>query len=191
MRTLTILLFSLIQGYSFAQEHETVLDAPGNWQKEIIPFPIDFAPEIDLEGFEDLRFAPGWSDSTSEEFWTYMFVWCVEESGPLTEEGLTKYFNSYYDGLNRIEERNKMDTTGRHQFEKSISIFIASNHGFQGKIRLYDGFFTKKYFTLNINVHLLECDKQKKQIIRCELSPLPFDHKVWQIFKEVKLNGKC
>jgi len=51
-----------------------VLSAPENWKSELIPFPRSFAPSIDFIGFEDLRFSPGWSDSTSQEFWAYTFI---------------------------------------------------------------------------------------------------------------------
>ena len=54
---------------SFGQENESVLSAPDNWLSEIIPFPLGFAQQIEFVGFEDLRFSPEWSDSTSQQFW--------------------------------------------------------------------------------------------------------------------------
>ena len=57
-----------------AQEFEIKQSAPDNWRKEIIEFPLDFAPEINLSGYEEILFAPGWSDSDAEDFWTYYFV---------------------------------------------------------------------------------------------------------------------
>lgn len=174
---------------AFSQEQSTVLEAPDNWLTEIIPFPIGFAPEIDLQGFEDLRFMPNWNDSTSTEFWSYMFVWYVAESGPITEERLTTYFNSYYDGLQRVDERNEMDST-RH-YDRTTSVFAAMEDGFKGKIRMYDGFFIHDYITLNVKVTFSECNEQKRQIIRCELSPLPFENKLWETFEQVKIRSNC
>ena len=89
MKRLILLTFILLivgQLMSFGQEQETVLNSPDNWRKEIIAFPIGFAPEIKFKGFEDIRFAPGWSDSTSNEFWTYTFVWYIEKDQPMTEK---------------------------------------------------------------------------------------------------------
>ncbi|KAA3628463.1 MAG: hypothetical protein DWQ02_19300 [Bacteroidetes bacterium] len=175
----------------FGQEHESVLIAPENWQSEIILFPISFAPEIDLTGFEDLRFAPGWADSTSQEFWTYTFVWYVDEKQPMTESKLTEYFNYYYDGLMGVDRKNKADTTNSVKLDKTLCLFIQSKEGFSGKMRVYDNFFTKDYLILNIKVKESFCPEMKKHIISCEISPKPFDHSVWAIFENVKLKKEC
>lgn len=188
---LSIFLMLIICTISFGQEKETVLSAPENWQSEIIPFPLGFAQEIDLVGFEDLRFAPKWSDSTNQNFWTYMFVWYVEMGSPMTETKLTDYFNLYYDGLMGIDHNNKLDTAHVNQLEKTLCLFIKTNEGFVGKMRTYDRFFTKDYITLNIKVEESFCAKTNKQIIRCDISPKPFGHEVWGIFNDVKQTAEC
>lgn len=188
---LAIFLMLIICTSSLGQERETVLSAPVNWQSEIIPFPLGFAQEIDLVGFEDLRFAPKWSDSTNQNFWTYMFVWYVEIGSPMTETKLTDYFNLYYDGLMGIDHHNQMDTTKTNQLEKTLCLFIKTNEGFVGKMRTYDRFFTKDYITLNIKVTESFCLETNKQIIRCDISPKPFGHEVWGIFDEVKQTLEC
>ena len=176
---------------SKAQEQETVLNARDSWQSEIIPFPLGFAPEIDLVGFEDLRFAPKWSDATNENFWTYAFVWYVEKGNPVTEALLTQYFNSYYDGLMKIEFLNRMDTSKLHQVDHTNFLFVKSNEGFEGKMRVYDNFFAKDYMTLNIKVRESICPKTNKQIIRCDISKQPFEHNVWRLFEDVLLKVNC
>ena len=172
----------------YAQEQETVLSSPDNWQSEILTFPLGFAQDIDLVGFEDLRFAPGWSDSTSQEFWAYMFVWYVEKNSAMTEQKLTEYFNSYYDGLMGINNR---DTTKINQLDKTICLFIKTTEGFTGKMRVYDRFFTKDYIILNIKIKESFCDNTNKQIILCDITPKNFNHEVWNIFDDVKIKIKC
>ncbi len=188
--TIAILIFAT-HSIINAEEHETVLSAPDNWQSEILPFPLGFAQDIDLVGFEDLRFAPGWSDSTSQEFWAYMFVWHVEKNSAMTEEILTKYFNSYYDGLMNIDHNNKIDSLKTNQLDKTICLFVKTPDGFSGKMRVYDRFFTKDYLTLNIKVKESICPKTDKQIIWCDISPKNFSHEVWGIFDNVKLIIEC
>lgn len=186
-----IILFLTFSFISFSQEEETVLSAPENWQSEIIPFPLGFAQEIDLVGFEDLRFAPGWNDPNNQEFWTYMFVWYVDMGLPMTENKLTEYFNMYYDGLMGVDDNNKSDTTNLNQLDKTLCLFVKTSEGFTGKMRTYDRFFTKDYITLNIKVKESFCPETNKQIIRCNISPKPFNQDVWGIFDEVKLDIKC
>jgi len=188
---LFIIVFLINAAISFGQVHETVLSAPDNWQSEIIPFPLGFAQEIDFEGFEDLRFAPKWSDSTHQNFWTYMFVWYVEMGSPMTESKLTEYFNMYYDGLMGVDHNNKSDTTNLNLLEKTLCLFVKTNEGFVGKMRTYDRFFTKDYITFNIKVEESFCPETNKQIILCDISPKAFDQKVWEIFNEVKVIAEC
>ena len=188
---LFIILFLINSVISFGQEHETVLNSPDNWQSEIIPFPLGFAQEINLVGFEDLRFAPGWNDPNSQEFWTYMFAWYVEMGSPMTENTLNEYFSIYYDGLMGVTDNNQGDTSNTNQLDKTLSLFIKTNEGFVGKMRTYDRFFTKDYVTLNIKVKESFCPETNKQIILCEISPKAFDNEVWGIFDEVKLAVRC
>lgn len=187
---LNLILFTLFASISFGQKHKSVLKAPKTWLTEIIPFPLSFAPSIPYKGYEDLRFAPNWSDSTHANFWTYMFVWYIEKDVPVTTENLTKYFNAYYNGLMRIDSRNETQFKDA-PLNHTISKFEKTTTGFNGTMEVYDGFFTKQYMTLNIKVEETFCPKKNKQIIRCDVSRQNFDHPVWQLFTQVKLKVKC
>jgi hypothetical protein len=191
LKSIFLFFFTTISIISYGQEHETILKAPDKWLSEILPFPLGFAQEIEFIGFEDLRFTPTWSDSTSQEFWTYMFVWYVEKGEPMTENKLTEYFNLYYDGLMGVDHNNRIDSTGTNQLDKTISLFVKSDIGFTGKMRVYDRFFTKDYMVLNIKVKESFCLSSNKQIIWCDISPAAFDHEIWNKFKEVSLAVKC
>lgn len=98
-RMLTLLSILLFNSLVWGQEIKTILRAPEDWNSEIISFPLDFAPQIDFTGFEDIRFAPGWADQNSDEFWTYHFTWFIEQKGAMTEDLLTEILTIYYDGL--------------------------------------------------------------------------------------------
>lgn len=188
---LVLLVLTVGSILAYGQENESILSAPDNWQSEIIPFPLGFAPAIDFIGFEDLRFSPGWSDSTSQEFWAYSFAWYIEMDSAMTESKLTESFNIYYDGLMGAVFNNQADTTNSIQLDKTLCLFVKTNAGFTGKMRVYDAFFTKDYMTLNIKVKEFFCPKTNKQIILCDISPKTFDHPVWKIFNDVNLKVNC
>lgn len=188
---LILFIFTIGSFITFAQEVETVLSAPDNWKSEIIPFPLGFAQEIDFVGFEDLRFAPNWTDSTNQEFWTYTFVWYIEKGPAMTENKLTETFNLYYDGLMGADQNNETDSTNTYKLDKTLCLFIKTNDGFLGKMRVYDRFFTKDYMTLNIKVKETFCPESNKQIVLCDISPKDFSHEVWEIFDDVELDVKC
>lgn len=108
----------------------------------------------------------------------------------MTESKLTESFNSYYDGLMGVDINNYDDTTKLNQLDKTICLFVKTNKGFTGKMRVDDRFFTKDYITLNIKVRESFCPKTNKQIIFCDISPKAFDHEVWGIFDDVELKVK-
>ncbi len=188
-QSILVLILITSSVLAFGQEHESVLSAPDNWKSEQFTFPIGFAPSIDFVGFEDLRFSPGWSDTGNPEFWTYTFVWYVEKKdSSFTESSLAKNLEIYFDGLMKIDSRN---TEGSTQLQKTLSVFIKTNEGFKGKIRVYDAFFTKKEMTLHVKVKEAFCAESNKQMILFELSPKGFDDPVWGIFNAIKLTVKC
>ena len=193
MNKKSILVFALfaISHTLFCQENEVVLSTPEDWKVEIIPFPLEFAPTMDFVGMEDLRFSPGWRDSTSQEFWTYSFAWYIEKEAEMTESKLTESFNLYYDGLMGVDKKPQVDSADYQQLDKTICLFVKTDEGFTGKMRVYDMFFTKDYIILNIKVKESFCAKTNKQIILCDVSPKHFDHEVWGIFDEVKIQVKC
>ncbi|MBA4168615.1 MAG: hypothetical protein H0X41_13905, partial [Chitinophagaceae bacterium] len=75
---------------SYAMPH------PAGWGKEIFPIPIEFAPAIPYTGQEELRFAPGWGDSTSAEYWSYAYVWFINGQPDITQEGMEQNLQQYY-----------------------------------------------------------------------------------------------
>tara|TARA_R110002050_G_scaffold141251_1_gene266276 strand:- start:30845 stop:31429 length:585 start_codon:yes stop_codon:yes gene_type:complete len=188
---LCTVLLSILTLVGFATEHDSVLVAPNNWIAEIIPFPLGFAREIEFTGIEDLRFAPHWSDSTSEAFWTYAFVWYIDQIQPMTEESLTHNFNLYYDGLMGVNDAPPSGNQPNSKLEKTITTFHKTPNGFTGEMRVYDRFFTKHYMTLYIQVTQRICAKTKKQIIRCNISPKQMSHSIWNIFKNVTEEVNC
>ena len=160
-KRLTLVLFSIliVANGIFAQEIKSVLAAPEGWRKEIIPFPLGFAPSIDFVGFEDIRFSPGWSDAGSDQFWTYHFTWFIDKGENMTEKKLSTTFNAYFDGLMKAVLQGQSDTTNLKQLQKTICLFIKTDKGFQGKVRVFDAFFSKEYVILNFKVEELFCEE--------------------------------
>lgn len=182
---LFVAVFTVSSVVVTGQEHQSVLSAPDNWKSEQFDFPISFAPSINYSGFEDLRFAPSWSDSTSQNFWTYMFVWYVDPGPSITTTKLSKELEIYYDGLMGM---NANDSIGPPSTKCKL---VSTNEGFEGSIQVYDAFFTKKEMTLFVKVREVFCNIKNKQIIIFELSRSNFEKEILELFKEVKLKVDC
>ncbi|MEM7513772.1 MAG: hypothetical protein AAF388_22790, partial [Bacteroidota bacterium] len=121
--TLLFLFLLISHMLVLGQERKTILSAPDNWNSEIIPFPLSFAPDIEFEGFEDIRFAPGWADTESKEFWTYHFTWVLNQKIPTTEESLADIFQVYYDGLSQVVLEEQNDGIEANTLDKTLCLF--------------------------------------------------------------------
>jgi len=185
---LFLTFFVISNSMILCQEEQNLLSAPDDWKSERLDFPLSFAPSIDLVGFEDLRFAPDWSDSTGQNFWTYKFVWFTEKEFQLTESSLSASLESYFNGLMGVNTKGEKSANGPN---KTLCIFIKTDEGFRGRVRVHDAFFTKKEMTLHVKVKDLVCPKSKKQYVLFELSTKDFDHVTWKIFEDVKLVTEC
>lgn len=169
------------------EQERGVLESDSTWLKEIIHFPIGFAPEIAYEGYEDLRFAKNWRDKNHEDFWCYMFVWHVKNSQELSAEDLEQQMKFYYDGLMRAVNKQK-----DFEVPETIVHFIknegdTANTDFIGKLQVHDSFNTEAMITLNVRVKTYYCEDSKTSDIVFKISPQNFNHNIWETYKDIKL----
>lgn len=186
---LLTIAFSLPGIFCFSQQYETVLSAPETWPSELFPFPLSFAPSLDYHGFEDIRFTPGWRDSTSNNVWTYTFVWVIDERLDLTPAKLSANVNAYFDGLMKV---NFADENDPNKPEKTISEFEETDLGFRGEISVHDAFISNKTMKLFCEVSEIYCNLERKNIITFKFSQKEFGDEIWTLFDNVRLvNLKC
>lgn len=192
-----IVLVTMLMLYAFilvGQQHEEVrlIDLDSTWGKEIFPFPIRFAQNINYEGVEEARFPPeGWRDENHQNFWSYAFAWDINLDKKITEAELASDLEKYFDGL--VGEGFIKD----HEKYKASALFIEVENEdtyslFKGKIKTYDGFTTKKGITLNALVNSHYCKKEGRSVLLFRFSPKAFTHDVWKTLEKVKLiEGLC
>jgi hypothetical protein len=160
------------------EKHIDVIQSPNGWLKESFEFPLSFAPSIPFSGFEELRFAKEWNDSTSQEFWSYMFVWYLDVDPEMTLEKLETVVKAYYDGLMAVEYT-------KPEFTK------LKDGSFAGRVQTFDQFFTKKDFILNVKMKPTNCDKARKYACLFYISPFAFDTVIWSQLEDIKLKADC
>lgn len=190
MKNSILTLFITFSILGFTQENviSSILESDDTWSKEIIKFPINFAPEINYEGFEDLRFPPGWSKQDSPEFWSYVWVWSINDKRGITDKELESDIQFYFDGLMGLDFY-KID---EKKVQKSNAVFIkyeALNDTtyFKGKVKTFDTRFTKKPMTLYTLIESYYCEKENKTLILFRFSSGTFEDDVWETLKAVKL----
>lgn len=185
------LMFILIMCFVFAfgqdSKHVHLIDLDSTWGKEIFPFPIRFAQNINYEGVEEARFPPeGWSDENHQNFWSYAFAWDINLNRKITENELALDLEKYFDGLVGVDVVKELENY------KASALFIEiedtdTSSLFKGKIKTYDRFTTNKPITLYVLVESHYCKKEERSVILFRFSPKGFTHAVWKILETVTL----
>ncbi|WP_378178219.1 hypothetical protein [Aquimarina sp. SS2-1] len=188
-----LVLLGIGAGYLYSRLHndiENILQAHDNWRSEVLEFPLLFAGDLEYVGEEHIRFAPGWGETNSEDYFSYVFVWVLEEDPKINERTLENIMNIYFDGL--------MNTGAitNFKFFKDIpktksSMQKMRDYRYQGSIKLYDEFFAKDMITLNANIQYQYCNDGGKHLIWFYLSPQERVHRIWDELREVRLNMSC
>ena len=176
---LVFLSWFFVQAIASGEQSENILKAPDTWRTERIHFPLGFAPTLDYQGFEDIRFAPGWSDEQAEDFWSYAFVWYLDTDPKLNKEILEQQIKAYFDGL--------MKST-----DTSVAVESkAGGHQYVGYASVVDAFFTKEKMVLNFTVVSSVCTATGKHAVLFRLSPQARSHSVWNALNKVDLAINC
>lgn len=169
-----------------------LLNAEETWRKEELRFPLLFARSLPYKGEEHIRFAKGWGDTSSEEYFSYVFAWILEDNPNLDEDKIASDMTVYFSGL------MKMGLITKFRFFKKLplvqSSFIASNStnkDFTGEIEVYDAFFKKEVITLHVKSSVSYCYGLKKHLVMFRLSPQQFENAVWNDLNAVEINAHC
>lgn len=176
-----LLFFQFFSLFSQEKDSLFIFKNPKNWGREIIKFPIDWAPELKLKGFEELLFTPNWSDSKNDEFWSLIIGWKVEAETQLSLKEIENNFKGYFDGLMKPNHWATDFPNPEVRFVKH------SDTNFSGKMKVFDGFHTGKVISINILGEQIFCKKLQKTIIVFRLSYKNTEHEVWKTLKEIKL----
>lgn len=156
------------------------------WGTETIPFPLGFAPELEYEGFEELRFAPGMFKLGSEDFWTYAIVWWLPAATTINAQVLQTDLVNYFRGLG-----NQPDNPDIRAKINSVGGRDGTPVMFAGSLTIFDSFVTREMVTLNLQAEVVPCESQDKIAVFIELSPQPMSHPVWASLREIRQGFRC
>jgi len=171
-----------------------LLPIPDGWRTETIPFPLDFASELAYEGLEELRFAPGMFIEGSDDFWSYAFVWWVREDTKFDTGRVEKDLEAYFRGLtDSVAEAREFDP-GDPEFEVQLAPVASSTAElvqWEGTIRSFDVFTTRKPVRLRVRVDILRCPDQDHLAAFFQLSPQPASNRIWKVMDGMRRDFRC
>jgi hypothetical protein len=171
-----------------------VLDVPNGWDIERFSLPAEFAPQMNLKGVEELRFPPGWGDSTSTQYWSYAYLWWLNDKPEINALGLQNNLQALYTGLvgrNIIGRQIPLDKQVLTSVTvKKIKTSAGDMQTFQGQTHMLD-YMTQKPIVLNLLIHEKNCSKENRTAIFVEVSPKPFAHSLWNELEKLGQTFRC
>lgn len=193
-----LLLLPVIPNVALAEDEAPALSfflpTPEGWRTETIPFPLGFAPELDYEGLEEVRFAPGMFKAGSEDFWTYSFIWWIAEDSSISAEGLETDLEAYFSGLARAVTEGRDVDLSKATFEVSISAPDSgsdSDADYVGSAKIFDPFVTSDMISLNLRVEKVLCSEEHRLAVFFGLSPKPSGDPVWSDVAAIRQGFRC
>ena len=172
-----------------------VYEIPAGWQNETILFPIDFAPQIPYRGFEELRFSPGWGDSTSNQKWGYTLLWWLNDHYDINEKIIQQNLEEYFTGLTRRRTiAEKLDITKFTPAKAKVQKVTAGNgdlETYTATINIFDAQVTKKPGTLYVKIHHKDCTDTSKTFLLFEVAESTFNQPVWADLDKINSDFRC
>lgn len=171
---------------------------PGDWQMDLrYPFPLPWSPVIDHKGIEDLAFAPGFDDTASPEYHSYLILWWLEGSNPLTAARLQSDMIAYFRGLAEQRGRNNHFVP---DLSKVAAEYSDSDRGpqtfggapaksFNGSVTIYDRH--GQVITLNSEVVASVCSAADHTAVFFSMSLAPRPAALWSQLDAVRDGFKC
>ena len=194
---IVLLLCAVAAGPGSAQDPVDVpfyLPTPEGWRTETIPFPLEFAPELEYEGLEELRFAPGMLKEGSADFWSYAFVWWVPEGTQFETERLQTELEHYFRGLTTAVAEAREFDPGKPDYDVQLEPTESSTPDhpqWEGTAATYDVFVTRKPIQLGVRMDIIPCPSQGHVAAIFQLSPQPRDHSIWEVLESLHRDFRC
>lgn len=164
------------------------LPVPVGFTTEEFALPPDFAPLFTYKGVEEIRFHPGWGDSTNKGYWSYVYLWWLDGAPAITVQALTSNLSAYYDGLvgRNIRSRSipRSKVVGTVVAIKPAQTAKHDKATFVGTIAMLD-YMTRKPMTLHAIIHVKDAGKSGKTAVIIEVSPQQPGTPIWKELSQV------
>lgn len=192
LQKIVVLIIMIMINGCKSTKIENLLEAPNTWRKEVLEFPLIFAQSLPYKGEEHIRFAEGWGDVDDEDYFSYVFIWVLEDDPNLTSSRVTSDMDTYFTGLMKTGLLTKLKFFKKLPKTK-VTIYKSQglNSMFEGKIEVYDAFFKREKIVLNAKINSSYCSVLKRYIVYFRLSPKEFHEPIWEDLQAVKIKYDC
>ena len=168
-------------------------DTLTGWDVERFLIPISFAPTIPYKGVEDIRFTPGWAKKTTNEYWSYAFLWYLDGTPTFDAKTTENNLKAYYTGLVKVNSDSAKMADKLFPVTATIKSRTTEKEDlktFEGSVTMLD-YMSQQPITLNFVIHIKTCEAKDKTFVFHEVSPMPYTDDVWKRLHQLWVNVKC
>ena len=161
------------------------LEAPEAWKGETITLPPGFAPDMKIRGIEEIRFAPGMFQATSDSFFSYISVFRIDGGPEFTEAVVRDESLVYYRGLAAaVLGADKVDVKKFALELKQVKTATAGVTASVGKLQWTEPFVTKQPQALRLETQTWRAKKYRHLL--CSVSPTAPTAAIWKDLHEIR-----
>jgi len=164
---------------------------PTGWKDETFALPPDFAREFPYQGTEDLRFMPGFSSPAASDFWSYDFVWWLDQPPRFDASTLAAALTTYFRGLSTAVGASKYQLDASRYRAVLAAVPGSSPPRIAGQVFTYDPFATGLPIVLNVEAELRSCPRTGQFAIVVALSPKDTTDQVWNALRAAAATAEC
>jgi hypothetical protein len=198
-----MLLVSVSIAFGGEPAADVRLNAPEGWRKERIVLPPPFAPDMKLKGLEEIRFAPGMFQLQSDSFFSYVFVFQLENKPELSQEIMERELLAYYRGLATAVLKSRNASVDTNTFTLKLTKASAIDDApkppqiprqFTGDLKWVEPFVTGQSQTLHLELQSWKSQDSNHRFMFVCASPKPKTTAIWRQMREIRnsfhrLNG--
>jgi hypothetical protein len=156
---------------------------PAGWKHETFALPPQFAPALAYQGTEDLRFMPGFKSPTAPDYWSYAFVWWLDQPHPFDATSLAATLTTYFQGLDTAVAGSKYHLDPARYRAVLTAVPGSEPPRLTGQVFAYDPFVTGLPITLNVEAELRSCPATGQVAMVVALSPKDTNDSVWKALR--------
>jgi hypothetical protein len=126
---------------------------------------------------------PGFSSPTAPDFWSYDFVWWLDEAPRFDAASLAAALTTYFQGLATAVGGSKYHFDPARYHVVLTAVPRGEPPRLTGQVFTYDPFATGLPITLNVEAELRSCPGSKQVAIVVALSPKDSTDSVWNALR--------
>ncbi len=162
-----------------------ILKEPTDWRLETMSVPPGFAPEVKLKGSEEIRFAPGMFDNTSDTYFTCALAIIATDAPDLGAGEIKDFLEKYYRGLSGGRAQRSQAKVDPAQMQAEVNAVPAEKNRFTATIDFFDSFSDGRKIKLNVEASIFARPAKKETSLILLVSPSAKDRAVWPTLREI------